>query len=90
MSETKIKIKPEQSQEELDEYLNECPDEVDMSFFDHLEELRKRIFYVLIAVAIGIVVCFIFVKPMKWLAPFQQNIVSDVYYIINCSCACSF
>ena len=27
------------------EYLDQFPDEVEMSIFDHLEELRLRIFY---------------------------------------------
>ncbi len=44
--------------------LDELPDEVEMSLFDHLEELRQRIFYALIAVVLGIVGCFIFVKPI--------------------------
>lgn len=44
--------------------LDELPDEVEMSLFDHLEELRWRIFYSLIAVAVGVVGCFIFVKPL--------------------------
>jgi sec-independent protein translocase protein TatC len=35
-----------------------------MSFFDHLEELRQRIFYALIAVVLGIIGCFLFVKPL--------------------------
>jgi sec-independent protein translocase protein TatC len=33
-------------------------DDVEMSLFDHLEELRLRIFYALIAVAGGMVLCF--------------------------------
>ncbi|NJK41696.1 MAG: twin-arginine translocase subunit TatC [Acaryochloridaceae cyanobacterium SU_2_1] len=33
-------------------------DDVEMSLFDHLEELRLRIFYALIAIAIGIIGCF--------------------------------
>jgi sec-independent protein translocase protein TatC len=33
-------------------------DDVEMSFFDHLEELRLRIFYALIAVFGGMVLCF--------------------------------
>ena len=49
---------------EREDYLNELPDEVEMSLFDHLEELRLRIFYALIAVAIAAVGCFIFVKPL--------------------------
>lgn len=46
------------------EYLDELPDEVEMSLFDHLEELRQRIFYSLIAVAIAMTICFIGVKPL--------------------------
>ncbi len=46
------------------EYLKELPDEVEMSFFDHLDELRQRIFYSLIGVAIACIGCFIFVKPL--------------------------
>ncbi|TAG75018.1 MAG: twin-arginine translocase subunit TatC [Oscillatoriales cyanobacterium] len=46
------------------EYLDELPDEVEMSLFDHLEELRQRLFYSLIAVAIGVVGCFLTVKPI--------------------------
>ncbi len=44
--------------------LDELPGEVEMSLFDHLEELRQRIFYVLIAVAIAITCCFFAVKPI--------------------------
>src|SRR6478672_12139824 len=47
-----------------DESLDELPGEVEMSLFDHLEELRQRIFYSLIAAAVGIVGCFIVVKPI--------------------------
>ncbi|UBF29640.1 twin-arginine translocase subunit TatC [Kovacikia minuta CCNUW1] len=35
-----------------------------MSLFDHLEELRQRIFYALIAIAVGIVGCFTVVKQI--------------------------
>ncbi|MFM2061550.1 MAG: hypothetical protein RLZZ507_1220 [Cyanobacteriota bacterium] len=44
--------------------LDELPDEVEMSLSDHLEELRWRIFYSLIAVAVGVIGCFIVVKPL--------------------------
>ncbi|MBW4574614.1 MAG: twin-arginine translocase subunit TatC [Aphanothece sp. CMT-3BRIN-NPC111] len=47
-----------------DEYLDDLPDEVEMSLFDHLEELRQRIFYALIAVVLGISGCFLGVKPI--------------------------
>lgn len=45
-------------------YLDELPDEVEMTLFDHLEELRRRIFYALIAVVLGVIGCFIAVKPI--------------------------
>lgn len=44
--------------------LDELPGEVEMSFFDHLEELRQRIFYALIAVVVAIIGCFFAVKPI--------------------------
>ncbi|MBP0028290.1 twin-arginine translocase subunit TatC [Roseofilum sp. Guam] len=44
--------------------LDELPDDVEMSLFDHLEELRQRFFYALIAVAIAVVGCFVLVKPI--------------------------
>ncbi|MBF2064295.1 MAG: twin-arginine translocase subunit TatC [Calothrix sp. C42_A2020_038] len=43
---------------------DELPGEVEMSLFDHLEELRQRIFYSLIAVVISALGCFLFVKPL--------------------------
>ncbi len=39
-------------------------DDVEMSLFDHLEELRLRIFYALIAVVVGIIGCFAMVNPI--------------------------
>ena len=57
--------KPETTIEtDKDTYLDELPDEVEMSLFDHLDELRQRIFYALIAVVLGVIGCFIFVKPI--------------------------
>jgi sec-independent protein translocase protein TatC len=44
--------------------LDELPGEVEMSIFDHLEELRQRIFYSLIVALVGVVGCFIVVKPL--------------------------
>lgn len=46
-----------ESTEQVD-YLNELPDEIEMSLFDHLEELRLRIFYSLISVLVGVIGCF--------------------------------
>lgn len=54
----------EQNLDTPEEFLNELPDEAEMSLFDHLEELRWRIFYALIAVVVGITGCFIAVKPI--------------------------
>ena len=61
MPPTEVETRP---QKDSDAYLDKIPDEVEMSLFDHLEELRHRIFYALIAVVLGIIGCFIFVKPI--------------------------
>ena len=52
------------SEESTEINLDELPNEVEMSLFDHLEELRLRIFYALISVAIGVVACFAVVRPL--------------------------
>lgn len=52
------------NQVDENDYLNEIPDDVEMSLFDHLEELRQRIFYALIAVLVGVIACFAVVKPL--------------------------
>jgi sec-independent protein translocase protein TatC len=44
--------------------LDDVPYDVEMSLFDHLEELRRRIFYSLIAVVLAIVACFWQVKSI--------------------------
>ena len=44
--------------------LDSIPNDVEMSLFDHLEELRQRIFYALIAVILGVIACFTVVKPI--------------------------
>ncbi|MBF2014059.1 MAG: twin-arginine translocase subunit TatC [Rivularia sp. T60_A2020_040] len=44
--------------------LDELPGEVEMSLFDHLEELRQRIFYSLIVVVLSAIACFVFVKQI--------------------------
>ncbi len=61
MPPTEVETRP---QKDSDAYLDKIPDEVEMSLFDHLEELRHRIFYALIAVVLGVIGCFIFVKPI--------------------------
>jgi sec-independent protein translocase protein TatC len=42
----------------------ELPADLEMSFFDHLEELRLRIFYAIIAVALGAVGCFVYANQI--------------------------
>ena len=64
MSPTKPDNTVVEQEQDRDAYLNELPDEVEMSLFDHLEELRIRIFYAAIAIVIGIIGCFIVVKPL--------------------------
>ena len=60
---------------EKEAYLDEIPDEVEMSLFDHLEELRMRIFYALIAVGAGMIGCFLVVKPLvRWLEVPAQGV----------------
>jgi sec-independent protein translocase protein TatC len=61
MSSSNLKTSVEEQQKD---YLDELPGEVEMSLFDHLEELRLRLFYALIAVAIAALGCFIFVRPL--------------------------
>ncbi|MEA5508677.1 twin-arginine translocase subunit TatC [Crocosphaera sp. UHCC 0190] len=63
------------AQEDKEPFLDEIPDELEMSLFDHLDELRMRIFYGLIAVVIGMIGCFIVVKPLvKWLQVPAQGV----------------
>jgi sec-independent protein translocase protein TatC len=53
------KDRPEDGEEEA-----ELTHEVEMSFFEHLEELRTRIFYALIAVVMGALGCFTVVRQL--------------------------
>ena len=46
------------------DYWEQIPDPAEMSFFDHLEELRQRIFASLIAVVVGAILCFAFVRQI--------------------------
>jgi sec-independent protein translocase protein TatC len=47
-----------------DDFSDEVPDDVEMSLFDHLEELRQRIFYALVAVVLGVIGCFTVVNKI--------------------------
>ncbi|WP_353932418.1 twin-arginine translocase subunit TatC [Okeanomitos corallinicola TIOX110] len=53
--------------------LDESPNDLEMSFFDHLEELRQRIFYCLIAVVVCVIGCFIVVKPLVQVLEIPAN-----------------
>ena len=65
MTPSEIETVPQRSMEDLEnDYLDEIPQDVEMSLFDHLEELRRRIFYSLIAVAVCAIGCFVAVKPI--------------------------
>ena len=55
-------LTPQAEAPERDEFLDELPGDVEMSIFDHLEELRMRIFYALIAVVVGVIGCFVYVE----------------------------
>ena len=62
---SEVETTPQKSLEDLDtQDLDELPDDVEMSLFDHLEELRRRIFYGLIAVVVCVAGCFLGVKPI--------------------------
>ncbi len=64
MSSTDLETTIKETEKNQDAYLDELPGEVEMSLFDHLQELRMRMFYALISVAVGVVLCFIVVKPI--------------------------
>lgn len=65
MTPSDIDTATEQSSDALEnEDHDDLPNDVEMSLFDHLDELRQRIFYALIAVVIGVAGCFVVVKPI--------------------------
>ncbi len=55
---------PQKTSKKVQAFLDEVPDDVEMSLFDHLEELRARIFYALIAIFAGVVLCFARVRQI--------------------------
>jgi len=57
-------LSPRNDELDPDAYMDEVPSDVEMSIFDHLEELRTRIFYALIAVIVGVIGCFAFVEKI--------------------------
>lgn len=52
--------------------------DLEMPFLEHLDELRKRLTYSVIALALGAIICYIFFKPIieliKW--PLPQDLKS--------------
>ncbi|MGB3297633.1 MAG: twin-arginine translocase subunit TatC [Phormidesmis sp.] len=50
--------------EERETFLDETPGDVEMSLFDHLDELRQRLFYAVIAIAISVIGCFASVRQI--------------------------
>jgi len=55
-------LRARQTEDDWDTFMDEAPNDVEMSLFDHLEELRQRIFYSLIAVVVAVVGCFAIVN----------------------------
>lgn len=58
MTPSDLETAPSEAPTDADIQLDEDLNDVEMSLFEHLEELRFRIFYALIAVVIAIVGCF--------------------------------
>jgi sec-independent protein translocase protein TatC len=53
--------------EEHNDFEDEAIDDVEMSLFDHLEELRTRIFYAIATVLVSIIACFLVVNKIVYL-----------------------
>jgi sec-independent protein translocase protein TatC len=49
-----------------DEVSTEVTDDLEMPLLDHLDELRKRIFYAIAVVLVGIIGCFVFVNKIVY------------------------
>lgn len=58
VSEPPLDSSPIGSRDNAGEINDELPDDVEMSLFEHLEELRQRIFYALAAIVVGMIGCF--------------------------------
>ncbi len=55
----------------------ESPEEDKMSFWSHLEELRKRIVYIVIAIGIGFVLCFNYSEEILGLLLVPMNYTAE-------------
>ncbi len=60
----KSKVEPYPEPEPYPKTDSELVDDVEMSLFDHLEELRERIFWSLGGIVGGVILCFARVKPL--------------------------
>uniref|UniRef100_B8HNS1 Sec-independent protein translocase protein TatC n=1 Tax=Cyanothece sp. (strain PCC 7425 / ATCC 29141) TaxID=395961 RepID=B8HNS1_CYAP4 len=58
VSEPPLDSSPSGNRGNAGEINDELPDDVEMSLFEHLEELRRRIFYALAAIVVGMIGCF--------------------------------
>ncbi|MDR7921799.1 twin-arginine translocase subunit TatC [Thermosynechococcus sp. QKsg1] len=72
---------------------DELPNEVEMSLWDHLEELRQRLFVVLGTVAVTIVLCF---TQVRWIIQFLEKpahgakflqLSPGEYFFVSCKAA---
>lgn len=61
-----------------DQMIDSGLNDVEMSLFDHLEELRQRLFYALIAVAIAIVASFF---KVNWIVKILERPAQDVKFL---------
>ncbi|MBF2056026.1 MAG: twin-arginine translocase subunit TatC [Cyanobacterium sp. T60_A2020_053] len=69
ITEQEVKTKDESN------YWDEIPESAEMGFFDHVEELRRRLFISLISVIVSALACFAFVKPIvAWLEVPAQGV----------------
>ncbi|WP_448525559.1 twin-arginine translocase subunit TatC [Parathermosynechococcus lividus] len=71
----------------------ELPNEVEMSLWDHLEELRQRLFVVLGTVAVTIILCF---TQVRWIIQFLEKPAQGAqflqlspgeYFFVSCKAA---
>ncbi|WP_298612423.1 twin-arginine translocase subunit TatC [uncultured Thermosynechococcus sp.] len=72
---------------------DELPNEVEMSLWDHLEELRQRLFVILGTVAVTIVLCF---TQVRWIIQFLEKpahgakflqLSPGEYFFVSCKAA---
>jgi len=63
-------------QEQDETEVRDFPHEKNMSFFDHVDELRKHIIRAFLSIAVGFVLAFVYIKEVVHgiiFAPFRQD-----------------